>query len=102
MTPMHHYRNPFSRRAFLLGSAALLVAYPGLAYAKLVKGEMPWSPGSGLTPNQVIAGDWVFFTPEEGALVEAMVDRLIPADDRSPGGKDMGCAVFIDHQMAGP
>lgn len=101
MTAKRHYRNPFGRRAFLLGSAALLVANPGLAYARIIKGELPWWPGAGSPPDQVIAGDWVFFTPEEGALVEAMVDRLIPADDRTPGGKDMGCAVFIDHQLAG-
>jgi len=29
------------------------------------------------------------------------VDRLIPADHLSPGGKDAGCAVFIDRQLAG-
>ena len=34
--------------------------------------------------------------------MEAMVDRLIPPDDRGPGGKDAGCAVFIDRQLAGP
>lgn len=30
------------------------------------------------------------------------MDRLIPADELSPGGKDCGCAVFIDRQLAGP
>jgi gluconate 2-dehydrogenase gamma chain len=34
-------------------------------------------------------------------MVEAIVDRLIPPDDRGPGGKDAGCAVFIDRQLAG-
>ena len=31
-----------------------------------------------------------------------MVERLIPSDERGPGGKDAGCAVFIDRQLAGP
>jgi gluconate 2-dehydrogenase gamma chain len=31
-----------------------------------------------------------------------VVDRLIPSDDCGPGGKDAGCAVFIDGQLAGP
>jgi gluconate 2-dehydrogenase gamma chain len=31
-----------------------------------------------------------------------MVDRLIPPDPETPGGKDAGCAVFIDRQLAGP
>jgi gluconate 2-dehydrogenase gamma chain len=43
----------------------------------------------------------VFFAPEEGAAVEALVDRLIPSDPETPGGKDCGCAVFIDRQLAG-
>jgi gluconate 2-dehydrogenase gamma chain len=43
----------------------------------------------------------MFFTADEAALVEAIVDRLIPADNHGPGGKDAGCAVFIDRQLAG-
>ena len=35
-------------------------------------------------------------------MLEAVVDRLIPPDGRGPGGKDAGCAVFIDRQLAGP
>ncbi len=34
--------------------------------------------------------------------MEAFVDRLIPPDPQTPGGKDIGCAVFIDRQLAGP
>ncbi len=44
----------------------------------------------------------MFFTADEASLVEAAVDRLIPADERGPGGKDAGCAVYIDRQLAGP
>jgi gluconate 2-dehydrogenase gamma chain len=44
----------------------------------------------------------MFFTSDEASLVEAAVDRLIPPDDRGPGGKDAGCAVYIDRQLAGP
>src|SRR6185312_15976760 len=32
----------------------------------------------------------------------AMADRIIPPDPDTPGGKDSGCAVYIDRQMAGP
>ena len=34
--------------------------------------------------------------------MEALADRLIPPDPDTPGGKDAGCAVFIDRQLAGP
>jgi hypothetical protein len=37
-------------------------------------------------------GPWLFFTADEVAIVEAAVDRLIPPDNRGPGGKDAGCA----------
>src|SRR6516165_10997218 len=52
--------------------------------------------------NPGAPGPWVYFTPEEGAAIEALVDRLIPPDPQTPGGKDAGCAVFIDRQLAGP
>jgi gluconate 2-dehydrogenase gamma chain len=46
-------------------------------------------------------GPWLYFTADEAAAVEAIVDRLIPSDDSGLGGKDAGCAVFIDRQLAG-
>ncbi|WP_244483217.1 gluconate 2-dehydrogenase subunit 3 family protein [Mesorhizobium sp. 1M-11] len=42
---------------------------------------------------------WNFFKPEEARAIEAIVDRLVPADDLSVGGKDAGCAVYIDRQL---
>ncbi len=47
-------------------------------------------------------GPWLFFSADEAAVIEAAVDRLIPPDSRGPGGKDAGCAVYIDRQLAGP
>ncbi|WP_367615430.1 gluconate 2-dehydrogenase subunit 3 family protein [Teichococcus aerophilus] len=41
-------------------------------------------------------------TADEAAMVDAIVTRFIPADDLSPSGKDAGCTVFIDRQLAGP
>jgi gluconate 2-dehydrogenase gamma chain len=78
-----------TRRRALLASTAMLLA-ASAARAEILQGGagLPWRP-------------WVFFTPEEGAAVEALVDRLIPPDRETPGGKDCGCAVFIDRQLAG-
>jgi gluconate 2-dehydrogenase gamma chain len=47
-------------------------------------------------------GPWLFFTGSEGRAIEAMADRIIPPDPETPGGKDAGCAVFLDRQLAGP
>ena len=96
---MHH----LSRRRLLGSSAiALLMSSSPKARATIVKGGLPWKPGSADPPRAVTPGGWLYFTPREAATVEAFVDRLIPPDPQTPGGKDIGCAVFIDRQLAGP
>ena len=92
-----------SRRQLLGSSAAMmLVTSSGVARAAIVRGGLPWKPGSADPPTQVIPGGWKYFTIQEAATVEAIVERLIPADNLSPSGKDCGCAVYIDRQLAGP
>jgi gluconate 2-dehydrogenase gamma chain len=44
---------------------------------------------------------YTFLTAPEAAFIESAVDRLIPADDLTPGGTDCGVATFIDRQLAG-
>jgi gluconate 2-dehydrogenase gamma chain len=96
-------RSPLlSRRSLLASTAALLIAGTAGARARTLFGGLPWEPGAANPPPQVRPGPWMFFTSDEAALIEAAVDRLIPPDDRGPGGKDAGCAVFIDRQLAGP
>lgn len=90
------------RRRELLAGTALWLASIAAAQARIVAGALPWQPSAGAPPAPVRPGPWQFFTPEEGAAVEAIVDRLIPPDPETPGGKDAGCAVFIDRQLAGP
>ncbi len=86
-------------RRELLGSAALLLVGGGTgARAQW----LPWRPEAGSPPAPFVKGPWIFFDPTEGAAVEALVDRLIPPDPDTPGGKDAGCGVFIDRQLAGP
>src|ERR1700709_507211 len=91
-----------SRRSLLTSTAALLVAGTTAGRARTLTGGMPWEPGTATPPAPVRPGPWMFFTSDEASLIEAAVDRLIPADERRPGGKDTGCAVFIDRQLAGP
>jgi len=91
-----------SRRALLSSTAVGLLASTTAARALTVNQGLPWSPGTARPPVPVRPGPWMFFTADEASLVEAAVDRLIPRDDRGPGGKDAGCAVFIDRQLAGP
>jgi gluconate 2-dehydrogenase gamma chain len=86
----------------LTASAALLLATTSAGRARTISGALPWSPHEASPPTPVRPGPWQFFTADEAAIIEAAVDRLIPPDERGPGGKDAGCAVFIDRQLAGP
>jgi gluconate 2-dehydrogenase gamma chain len=104
--PSTSWRRPtasgLSRRELLATTALWLFFSTTSARALIVKGNLPWAPNAGAPPTPVHPGPWVYFTPEEGAAVEALVDRLIPPDPQTPGGKDAGCAVFTDRQLAGP
>jgi gluconate 2-dehydrogenase gamma chain len=90
-----------SRRE-LLTTTALLLLSTVMARAATIKGALPFSPRVAYPPPAAGDGSWRYFTADEGAAVEALVDRLIPPDPQTPGGKDVGCAVFIDRQLAGP
>ncbi|MDB5741550.1 MAG: Gluconate 2-dehydrogenase [Alphaproteobacteria bacterium] len=95
-----HPSRTVSRRS-LLASAAALAILATTADGRNISGNLPWSPFAGDPPKPVNPLGWYFFTPGEAATVEAIADRLIPADHLSPGGKDSGCAVYIDRQLAG-
>jgi gluconate 2-dehydrogenase gamma chain len=95
-------RPSLNRRQAIAGAVTALVVKSEAARATIVKGELPFQAGTTSPPDAAEPGEWLFFTDEEAATVEAIVDRLIPADDLSPGGKELGCAVFIDRQVSGP
>ena len=89
-----------TRRELLGGTAAVAMAQP--AWARAISHEMPWQPNEAYPPAQAGAGPLQFLTAEEAATLDAIVDRLIPADELGAGGKDAGCTIFIDRQLAGP
>jgi gluconate 2-dehydrogenase gamma chain len=88
------------RRDFLAGTAILVLSTVN-SRATVVSGGLPWTPNAGTPPTPVRPGPWNFFTSDEARAVEALADRIIPPDPQTPGGKDSGCAVFIDRQLAG-
>jgi gluconate 2-dehydrogenase gamma chain len=91
-----------TRKHALLASTAVLLAAPAMRAEIFQNGAgLPWRPFAGDPPEAVKPAPWAFFTAEEAAAVETLVDRLIPPDPDTPGGKDCGCAVFIDRQWAG-
>ncbi|WP_062382502.1 gluconate 2-dehydrogenase subunit 3 family protein [Pseudomonas abietaniphila] len=92
----------FTRRQLLKSSAAsLAVGAAATAKAATVVGVPQWVPFDQNGPMHYDTPGWQFFSAAEATAVEAIVARLIPADELSVSGKDAGCAVFIDRQLAG-
>jgi gluconate 2-dehydrogenase gamma chain len=89
------------RRRDILAAAALIIAAQRSGRAAVIEGRMPWRPKAGNPPKPAVTDRWVFFTASEASAVEAIVDRIIPPDPQVPGGKDAGCAHYIDNQLAG-
>jgi gluconate 2-dehydrogenase gamma chain len=90
------------RRTFLLSLAAWFAATTSLTRASIIHQHVPWAPFPTSPPQPAQPGPWQFFTFDEARAMEAIVDRIIPPDPETPGGKGAGCAVFIDRQLKGP
>jgi gluconate 2-dehydrogenase gamma chain len=90
----------YRRRDVVAGVAAVLL-HQAAARAGIIAGRLPWAPTPPLTPPPP-DGTWQYFNATEAAMVEMLADRIIPPDAQTPGGRDAGCAVFIDRQLAGP
>lgn len=93
---------PLSRKNFVIAGAGAAAAVTGAAetVTAATPAKMPMKmgplPALGSRPEA-----YAFFTPPEAAFVEAAVERLIPTDAHGPGGKQAGCAYYIDQQLAG-
>src|SRR5262245_49751616 len=57
------------------------------------------APASPSAPNQ--PAGYIFLQPQEAVFIEAVVDHMIPADELTPRGTDIGIATFIDRALAG-
>jgi gluconate 2-dehydrogenase gamma chain len=89
------------RRQLLAGTAIFLLGISPGSTSPIFH-RLPWAPNAGNPPTPAMPGPWLFFTSAEGKAMEAIADRIIPPDPQTPGGKDAGCAVFVDRQLAGP
>ena len=81
----------------LLGGSALV--FPATLHALEIRGELPWSPGAADHPR--FWEDARFLTAAEVRTLEAITERLIPADSDGPGAREAGVVRFIDSQLAG-
>ena len=86
------------RRIFLKSVAAIGAAVPASAFAQSHQGHAQGGTVKGQPQAQV----YTWLTQPEIAFIEAVVARLIPADETGPGAKEAGVSYFIDGQLAGP
>ena len=91
----------FGRRDFLkgavLGGAA--AATTNVVTPPDAQAQQP-SPAAPQAAAPAVPG-YSFLNLEEAAFVEALVDHMIPADEHTPKGTDVGLNVFIDRALAG-
>src|SRR5437763_13564477 len=86
------------RRDFLKGAVVGGAAAAGAATASAA--PLPSTQTQGGDPAPAAAG-YSFLNLEEAGFVEALVDHMVPADELTPKGTDIGLNIYIDRALAG-
>ena len=86
----------FGRREFLksavAGGAAAAAGTASVALPQTAQAQPAAAPA---------AAGYAFLNLDEAAFVEALVDHMVPADDLTPKGTDLGINIYIDRALAG-
>jgi gluconate 2-dehydrogenase gamma chain len=96
MTMANVDRRDFLKSAVVGGAAAAgtaAIATPETAQAQ--------QPANAAPAAAAQAAGYEFLNLDEAAFVEALVDHMVPADELTPKGTDLGIAVYIDRALAG-
>src|SRR5881394_2164855 len=90
----------FDRRNFLKGAVVggAAAAAGTVAVAPTADAQAQQPAASAAAPA---SPGYAFLNIEEAAFVEALVDHMVPADDLTPKGTDIGINIFIDRALAG-
>ena len=88
------------RREFLgvVGIAGAAASTPGLPSLTPAAAETS-APETSTTPPQ--PAGYMFLKPQEAQFVEAVVDHMIPNDELTGSGTEIGIATYIDRALAG-
>lgn len=92
------------RRQFLGGAGvagAAAVAAQALTPVAPASAQTPAQAASPLSNQPPQPAGYAFFHPQEALFIEAVVDHMIPADELTPSGTEIGIATFIDRALAG-
>jgi gluconate 2-dehydrogenase gamma chain len=94
-------KSELDRRDFLksavVGGAAAAGGTAVLAAPETAQAQQPASA----SPSAPQAAGYEFLNLDEAAFIEALVDHMVPADEISPKGTDLGVNIYIDRALAG-
>src|SRR5580692_9925117 len=86
----------FGRRDFLKKAVA------GGAAAAATATTIPGPSAQAQQPAaEPAAAGYIFLDLDEAAFVETLVDHMVPADELTPKGTDLGINIYIDRALAG-
>jgi len=97
MTEQAFGRRDFLKTAVVGGAAA---ATTGIPQPQSAHAQQPAAAAPAPSAAPAMEG-YAFLNLEEAAFVEALVDHMVPADDLSPKGTDLGINIYIDRALAG-
>ena len=90
------------RRDFLkgavVGGAAAASGTAAIATTETAQAETAAAATPAAAPQ---SPGYAFLNLDEAAFVEALVDHMVPADEVSPKGTDLGVNIYIDRALAG-
>ena len=84
----------FDRRAFLKSAVAGGAAAAATTLPRAAEAQQS-------APAPTTSTAYIHLNPEEAAFIEAVVDHMVPADEFSPKGTDLGLNIYIDRALAG-
>lgn len=87
------------RREFLKGAAVAGAASVASAPAILPEAAQA-QQAAAAAPSAPSAAGYSFLNLEEAAFVETLVDHMVPADELSPKGTDIGINTYIDRALS--
>src|ERR1700709_2760442 len=82
-------------KAAVVGGAAAAGGTAAIATPEIALAQQPAAPAAAEPAG------YAFLNLDEAAFVEAVVDHMIPADELSPKGTDLGVHIYIDRALAG-
>jgi gluconate 2-dehydrogenase gamma chain len=94
MTKQELDRRDFLKAA-VVGGAAAAGGTAAIATPEIALAQQPAAPAAAEPAG------YAFLNLDEAAFVEALVEHMIPADEVSPKGTDLGVNIYIDRALAG-